>query len=193
MGDLAAGAYALLFVAAVLGKLDSWDQWARLTREVPGPRALGVCVRFGVPAVESATVVLSLVRPTAGLAVGAIVLACLALGVWLLTRRLTGRECNCFGTIAPATISPRLAVRNAVLACAAAAGWYVSGRSHAHALSLEEVLATLLFGAIALMLVKFRRLRWSARTATRITATSNTASITSPAASSRWENSLSTG
>ena len=162
LGDVAAGACALLFLAAALGKLDSWEQWSRLTKEIPGPAVLGRAVLVIVPAVESAVVVLCFTWPAAGLASGTAVLAVFALAVWLLARRLSGRECGCFGAIAPATIGPRLAARNAALAIVAAAGWYVAWHENLPRLSLGQVLVTVLAGAIALMLFQYRRLRQAA-------------------------------
>ena len=162
LGDVAAGACALLFLAAVLGKLDSWEQWSRLTREIPGPAVTGRAVRVIVPAVECVVVVLCFAWPAAGLASGTAVLAVFALAVWLLARRLSGRECGCFGAIAPATIGPGLAVRNAALAIVAAAGWYLAQQENLPGLSLGQVLVTVLAGAIALMLFQYRRLRQAA-------------------------------
>jgi len=92
LGDVAAGACALLFLAAALGKLDSWEQWSRLTKEIPAPAVLGRAVRVIVPAVESMVVVLSFAWPAAGLASGTAVLAVFALAVWLLAPRLSGRR-----------------------------------------------------------------------------------------------------
>src|SRR6266567_2537221 len=153
LGEVAAGACALLFLAAALGKLDSWEQWSRLTKEIPAPAVLGRAVRV---------VVLSFAWPAAGLASGTAVLAVFALAVWLLARRLSGRECGCFGAIAPATIGPRLAVRNAALAIVAAAGWHLARQENLPGLSLGQVLVTVLAGAIALMIFQYRRLRQAA-------------------------------
>ena len=80
----------------------------------------------------------------------------LGIAVWLLARRLSGRECGCFGAIAPATIGPRLAVRNAALAIVAAGGWYLARRENLPGLSLGQVLVTVLAGAIALMIFQYR-------------------------------------
>jgi Methylamine utilisation protein MauE len=166
VADVAAGACALLFMAAVLGKLDSWPDWSRLTKDFPGPTAFGNAVRVVVPAVEASIVVASFAVPTVGLAAGAVVLTCFAVAVWVLGRQLAGRECNCFGAIAPATISPRLAVRNAGLAIALLASWVVSYHERAQALSLGKVIATVLGGAIALTCFQYRRLRHATLTAT---------------------------
>lgn len=163
LADIAAGACGLVFLAAALGKLDGWGEWSRLTEEIPGPAVLGHSVRFAVPAVESAIVVLSFASPTVGLAAGAAVLACFAVAVWLLAPRLSGRECNCFGAIAPARIGPHLAGRNMVLAVLVAGGWWVARRENLQALSFSKVLVIALFGAIALSLDQFRRLRRVAR------------------------------
>lgn len=165
IAEVAAGACALLFLAAVLGKLDGWGQWSRLSQEIPGPGAVGRVTRVGVPMVESAIVVLSLASPIAGLAAGTVVLVGFASAVGVLGRRLAGQECNCFGAIAPATISWQLAARNIVLAILAAGGWYAARRENLQALSFSAVLVTVLFGAIALMVFQFRRLRQAARSA----------------------------
>jgi len=163
LADLAAGACALLFLAAALGKVDSWAQWSRLSEELPGPASLGRTVRVMVPAAEGMIVVLSFALPAAGLAAGAVILAVFAVAVRVLARRLAGRECNCFGAIAPATISTRLTTRNIALALLAAIGWWVVRHENLPAFSFPKVLVTLLFGVIALMLVQYRRLRQATR------------------------------
>jgi hypothetical protein len=163
LADLAAGACALLFLAAAVGKLDSWAQWSRLSEEIPGPAPLGRAVRVMVPAIEGMIVVLSFALPAAGLAAGVVVLGGFAAAVRILAPRLAGRECNCFGAIAPATISPRLATRNIALAFLTAGGWWVVRHENLQAFSFAEVLVTLLFGVIALMLVQYRRLRQATR------------------------------
>lgn len=162
LADVAAGAFALVFLAAALGKLDSWGEWSHLNEEMPGPALLGRAVRVMVPALEGVIFVLCFVLPIVGLAAAAAVLAVFAVAVWFLARRLAGRECNCFGAIAPATISPRLAARNIALAVVAAAGWYAAWREDLQLLSLGKVLVALLFGAIALMLFQYRRLHHAA-------------------------------
>ncbi len=167
LADVAASACALLFLAAVLGKLDRWGEWSRLTAEIPGPALLSRSVRVTVPAVESAIVGLSVGWPIAGLAAAAVFLPGFALAVFLLARELPNRECNCFGAIAPAKIGPRLAERNIALASVAAVGWYIAQHQNLQALSLSTVLMTLLFGAIALMLFQYRRLRNAALTANK--------------------------
>jgi len=154
VADISAGACALLFTAAVLGKLDSWPQWERLTTEIPGPVALGRVVRVVVPVIESTVVILSFTSPSVGLAVAVTVLLCLAGAVWFLTRKLEGRECNCLGVIAPARITSRLAQRNVVLAILAAGGWYAAQHEKLQSLPVSAVVATLLSGVIALMLLQ---------------------------------------
>jgi hypothetical protein len=156
--DIAAGACALLFLAAVFGKLDSWESWSRLTAEFPGPHLLRRVIRLAVPATEGAVVVLIFASPKAGLAAGAALLLSFAVAVQLLARRLAGRECNCFGAIAPATLSPRLAARNIAFAVAAALGGYAAWREHMGSLTVPDVAATLLAGAILLMVVQYRDL-----------------------------------
>jgi hypothetical protein len=163
LADVAAGACGLLFCAAALGKLDRWHQWSQLTAEIPGPRVLGRVVRVSVPAIETAVVVLSVASPTAGLAAGAVALGGFSVAVWLLAQRVAGRECNCFGAIAPARIGPNLAARNIVLAILVAGGWWVARHERLQALSFSKMLVIVLFGAIALMLDQFRRLSRVAR------------------------------
>jgi hypothetical protein len=164
LADLASAACALVFLAAVAGKLDSWGDWSRLSHDIPGGPALGRAVRIMVPVIESIIVVLCFASPIAGLAAAALVLGGLAVAVRDLQDRLGGRECNCFGAIAPATISPRLAARNAALAAAAAAGLYAAWRVDLQTLSLLKVLVTVLVGAILLALFQYRRLRQAVRT-----------------------------
>lgn len=165
LADAAAGACGLVFLAAALGKLDSWGQWSRLSDELPGPSVLGHIVRVAVPAIEGAIVVLSVASPAVGLAAGALVLLGFAAAVWVLAARLPLWECNCFGAIAPATISGRLAMRNIALAILAAGGWLAARQENLRALPFSLVLGIALFGGIALMLVQFRRLRQVARPA----------------------------
>lgn len=165
VGEAAAAVYALLFLAAVLGKLDSWEQWSELSDGLPGPPAVGRGARYGVPAAESVVVALCVLWPLGGLAASALVLTGFAASVELLARQIPGRECNCFGAIAPATISPRLALRNVVLAVAAAAAWYVVWKQDVQALSALSVFLTVLLGAIALMVLQLWRLRQATRDA----------------------------
>lgn len=126
LADVAAGASALVFLAAALGKLDSWRQWSRLCEEIPGPGVLGRVVRIMVPALEGIIVVLSFAFPIVGLAAAALALTGFGLAVLLLARRLEGHECNCFGAIAPGTISQRLAARNVTLAGVGGVSWYAA-------------------------------------------------------------------
>lgn len=158
LADFAAGACALLFLAAALGKLDRWEAWSGLCAQIPGPPKLGRVVQSLVPIIEGAIVILCFVQPTIGLAAGAVVLAGFAIAVGLLARRLGGEECNCFGVVAPATISPRLATRNVVLAMLVAFGWFEAETEHLHALSLSKFLATLVSGAIVLMFLQYQKL-----------------------------------
>ncbi len=161
--DVAAGVCALLFLAAALGKLDRWPQWSQLSEDIPGPDVLGQVVRVGVPAIETGIVVLCIASPTVGLAAGTIVLVGFSVAAWLLAQPLAGRECNCFGAVAPAMIGPHLAARNLVLAILLAGGWVAARHEHLQALSFSKVLVIVLFGVIALMLDQFRRLRRAAR------------------------------
>lgn len=162
---IAAGGCALVFLAAALGKVDSWGPWSRLSEQIPGPPLLRRVVLFAVPGTETVIAVLNFVWPIAGLAAGTVALAVLAVAVALLARRLAGRECNCFGAIAPATIGPRLAMRNVALALLAGAGYYVVRQEKLQTLSLGAVIATVVVGATALMTLYFWRLHQAARLA----------------------------
>jgi hypothetical protein len=165
LAHLAASASGLLFIAAALGKLDSWREWSQLTLELAGPSPLREVVRFMVPAIEAVVAILSFVWPPLGLAAAAAVLSVLAVGVRLVEPRLGGRECNCFGAIAPARISGRLVLRNAGLAAIAIAAFFAAWHADVRALSPLRVLATVLFGATGLMAVEYKRLRQSSRAA----------------------------
>lgn len=163
VADVAAGVCALIFLAAALGKVDSWTQWSRLSAEMPGPAFLGRMLRVVLPAIEGMIVLLSVGWPIVGLAAGTVFLGMLAVAVSLLVRRLAGRECNCFGAIAPATISPRLAGRNVTLAILAAGGWYAARHENLPALTLPKIMLTVLLGTGALMLMQYRRLHQASR------------------------------
>jgi hypothetical protein len=165
LADLAASAYGLLFVAAAAGKLDSWGAWSELARKIPGPPTIRPVVQVIVPVGEGVVAVLCFAAPIAGLAAAAVLLAGFAIAVGLMQPRLGGQECNCFGAIAPALINTGLVVRNAILAALAAAVFYAAWRLDLRPLSPLQALAAALFGAIALMLFEFRRLRDAARTA----------------------------
>jgi len=161
---IAVGTSALVFAAAALGKLDSWGEWTALTDEFGLPRPWRRPVQFGVPLAETAIVVTSILAPTAGLAAAAALLALFAAAVWVLRGRLAGRECNCFGAVAPATISGRLAARNALLAAPAAAAAFAAGRADVQALPPLEVLVTVVVGTILLMGFEFVQVRRASRT-----------------------------
>lgn len=163
VADVAAGANLLVFLAAVLGKLDRWGQWRSLSDEIPGPIVVRRAVRLGVPAAEGIVVVLTVISPASGLGVGAVVLLCFSLAVSLLARRLAGQECNCFGAIAPGRIGQRLAARNLLFALIAAAGCLLARHAAVHGLSLSKILVIVLCGVLALMLDQFRRLRRTTR------------------------------
>lgn len=161
--DVAAGACILLFLAAALGKFDRWAEWSRLSEEIPVPTLVRRAIRLIVPAAEIVIVALTIAAPGAGLGAGGVVLAVFAIAVWVLARELEGRECNCFGAVAPGTISARLALRNATLALLAGGGWYLASTQRAPALSLGAVVATGLTGAVVLTVFQYRSLLGTAR------------------------------
>lgn len=157
--DLASGCCAVLFLVAALGKFDSWTAWSTLTTDLPGPPVLQRAVRWTVPLAELAVSGISFVKPPAGLAAAAALLALFAAGVWFLAGRLPGHECNCFGAIAPSRLSSGLAFRNAVLAAAAASGSYLTQEARLQRLSGSSALVALVTAVIAVMVTQYRRVR----------------------------------
>jgi hypothetical protein len=158
LAELVAAAYSLLFAAALLGKLDSWRSWSEAVAAfVPRrPRAVAV-VRFGAPLAEGAVVVLALSLPKIGLVAAGALLVVFAVAVVLLRPAHAGRECNCFGSIAPSQISLSLAARNGALAGTAFAVAIGVWNLRVSRLSPSQMLVLLLVGSLLLVCAEFRR------------------------------------
>lgn len=110
---------ALLFGAAVLGKIDGWSEWKALAERItPSWSRL---LAGGVPVVELAVGATLLVSPAYGAPAAALVLFALAVVSYALWRRIGATPCNCFGPLLPGVFGPRLVTRNALLAILAAA------------------------------------------------------------------------
>jgi hypothetical protein len=115
-----AGAYVLVWLSAFVGKIDGWRDWRRtIDALIRSPRVRRAAT-VGVPSVEFASAILLVLAPRAGLWASAALLLLLAAAVLALTHRHEGEDCGCFGALAPATISARLAVRNVALTAPAA-------------------------------------------------------------------------
>jgi hypothetical protein len=110
-------AMTFLFAAAVIGKLDGWQDWSALAFRV-APRR-GRALAFGVPGVELAVAIALVVSPVGGASAAAALLLLLAVASYHLWRKIGAAACNCFGPLLPDVFGPRLAVRNVLLAAGA--------------------------------------------------------------------------
>jgi hypothetical protein len=115
-------AFSLIFVASVLGKLDGWGRWSALASALPFPPRLREAVRLLLPVLEAGVVAVLLLFPVAGLLASSALLAIFAIAVTLIAKRIGPAECGCFGALTPTKLGTALAVRNALLASAAALG-----------------------------------------------------------------------
>jgi hypothetical protein len=145
------GVYGVLFLAAAVGKLDSWRAWRHAVAGFVGRgRRRTAVVAFGIPLAETAAGVLALVEPGLGLAVCAVLLLLFALGVALLSTRHAGQDCRCFGALVPSEIGPRLIVRDVILGAGAGAAAYLSLGAEVQSLAAEQILLVALSGVLAL-------------------------------------------
>lgn len=158
LAGLVAAAYAMLFAAALLGKLDSWRLWSEAVAVfIPRRTWVTAGVRFGVPIVEGALAALTLSYPSIGLLVCGALLAVFAVVVALLQRHHDGTECNCFGSVASSQINLSLAARDAVLAGAAIAVAVAVWNLNVSRLSPSEILILLALGSLLLVSTEFRK------------------------------------
>lgn len=161
--DLAAAASGLFFLAAAFGKIDSWAAWSRLTGDLPTPRSTRFAARFAIPVAETTAGVLSFLRPAAGLGLATFVLLSFAVAVWLIEPKLSGRECTCFGAIAPAQISKRLALRNLLLAAVVGSAFSASLIAKPSTLPALDVFAAIVIGASIVLVLEYARVRQASR------------------------------
>ena len=86
-----------------------------MERLLPFGRRATTTVVFGLPIIEAATGVLTLIAPAVGLVVSAALLGVFSIAAFVLSFRSDGQPCSCFGALAPSRISKTLAARNALL------------------------------------------------------------------------------
>lgn len=151
--------FGLLFLVASLTKADGWRAWRELVDRLALPRSLASSVLIGVPVAEFVTAVLCVARPHLGTAIAAMVLAFFALGVLVFSKRLSGSECACFGAISRSRISPRLAVRNALLAAIATVVALAPTSAGSSGLPMPLVVALMLVGLNGALIAGIRRTR----------------------------------
>jgi hypothetical protein len=155
--QVVAAIYAALFLAAVLGKADSWRAWGDLLVAV-SPGWLGISViKLGVPAVEAAVAVWLVIAPATGLLAAASLLGILAVAVLVVSLRHSGRPCACFGALMPSEIKRMLAARNAALAAIAAAAAVGAAKASVPGLTLAEITAVLLILGLSSLTLELRR------------------------------------
>jgi hypothetical protein len=159
---IAAG-YSLLFFAAALGKADSWRTWrAVLDNLFPRLGVLGLPLSLAVPVAEAIVGILLVSSPKLGLYGAAVLLAIFALVVVLQTKEHAGRNCSCFGALAPSMISTTLALRDLGLAVAAALVVLLAHDTAAGAFTGYEILVTFLLGLFVLLTGESFKLRRAA-------------------------------
>jgi Methylamine utilisation protein MauE len=158
LAGLVAAAYALLFAAALLGKVDGWPSWSEaVSGFVPRRARIATVVRFGVPPAEGAVAAVSLLQPKVGLLASGALLGIFAAVVVGLRSSHEGEECNCFGAVASSRISLGLAARNAVLAGIALGVALATRDVHVSRISTTEMLVVVLLGSLLLVFSEFRR------------------------------------
>jgi hypothetical protein len=151
--------YGLVFLGAALSKLDSWATWKVTVASFMRHGVLAAIIRIGLPAVELCAAVMLVLSPILGLTIAAVIMAVLALGVFVLRFRHSGQQCNCFGALMPSEIGPRLAARNALLAGVAAGGAVVARGERPASLTAIELVLVLFVGIMILLTSEFRRVR----------------------------------
>lgn len=153
--------YFLLFAFASFSKLDGWRGWSALTADLPLPRAVSLLVRTALPLAEAAVAVVLAIDFPLGLALAALLLGVLGLGVALLVPVLGGKECNCFGAALPTTIGYRLVMRNGALALLALAAWRAAHSQYPQAFGTVDFTLLPLMLVVILMLSELVRFRAS--------------------------------
>lgn len=153
--------YFLLFVFASFSKLDGWRGWSALTADLPFPHPVRLLVRAALPLAEAAVAVALAIDFPIGLALAALLMGVLGLGVAALVPVLGGKECNCFGAARPTTIGYRLVVRNGALALLALAVWRAADSQDPQAFGTVDVTLLPLMLVVVLMLSELVRFRAS--------------------------------
>ncbi len=158
VAEVAAGAFAVIFIGAALGKIEGFGGWAELVARFPLRPTLQVIALFGVPLVELCIAMLIILRPALGLAACAALLTGFALVLARYLTQLRGADCRCFGNLSRARIDARLILRNLLLAVVAGAvaviAW-VTAASTVRPLVFASVLVT---GLLFLVVSEYRLL-----------------------------------
>jgi hypothetical protein len=157
--QVVASALCLLFVSACLGKLDGWRAWRRSVSTLLAQPTTIRAAAFGVPAIEAIISALLILRPRVGLASAGLLLALLGIAVLILSRRHAGIACNCFGALAPSTITRSLGLRDLGLATMAGVTLALAPADAGSALPTGQVLALLAFGLLILVAAEAVKLR----------------------------------
>ena len=157
-GQILVVSFWLIFVGSVLGKLDGWNRWSGLTSALPLSRSGSSAVRIFLPLVEAAVAVVLVVVPPVGLAASALLLAVFAVAVVVFARRIGPAECGCFGALTPTKLGTGLAVRDALLAIAAAVGVALAFGSEMPRPALPALVLGLTVGFWFVLAVEYVRL-----------------------------------
>ena len=155
--SLVAAGFAVMFASAALAKLDGWEGWSKLVRRLPIPRRAAPFVDLAVPAAEACVALVIIIVPATGLLVAAGVLLLFAVAVAVLTPRLRGEKCNCFGAASSTAVGGKLAMRNAALGVTAGAAGLLSWQQASRAPSVAELAFALLVALLLTIAAERRR------------------------------------
>jgi hypothetical protein len=158
LGEAAAAGFAVVFIGASLGKIESFQSWAQLLARFPVRPAQRTIALFVVPTLELATAVLIIVAPALGLIAGAALLAAFALVLLRYLSALRGADCGCFGNLGRGRIDVRLIVRNIVLAVVAGGVSALDWASDVSSIGPLVLALAFLVGLIVVLLSAYRSL-----------------------------------
>lgn len=154
-----AAALGVFFLAASLGKLDTWPAWKRtLRRFIPLGVAGNAGLRVAVPTGEAGTAILLFVWPSVGLVFSGVLLLLFGGTVVILNSRHRGEECGCFGSTIRSHIGWKLAVRNFCLGAVSLIAGHLAIDLGAPALSIMQVTLALLVGLLLIAASEWTRL-----------------------------------
>jgi hypothetical protein len=155
--QILAGAFAVFFAIVAAAKLDSWRSWsAAVSGWLPAALPVGLVV-VALPAAEALSAAGLVVSPKAGLLMAAVLLTTLGVGVLALSSRAEGKDCGCYGALAPSRINRSLAARNLLLAGLAWGAFLLARRSVVPGMRAPAVLLLALVGALIVLAAEARR------------------------------------
>jgi hypothetical protein len=155
--QILAGAFAVFFAVVAAAKLDSWGSWsAAVSGWLPAGVPVGLVV-VTLPSAEALCAAGLVVSPKAGLLMSAVLLTILGVGVLALGSNAAGKDCGCYGTLAPSRINRSLAARNLLLAGLAWSAFLLARRSMVPGLRAPAVLLLALLGALVVLAAEARR------------------------------------